>query len=100
MIPGWLAIVSMLVYLVGLFAVARYGDTSGRRFVGERARSAIYVLSLGVYCTSWTFFGSVGIASSHGIEFLSIYIGPILVFVLFNPLLLRIVRIAKAQNVR
>jgi len=99
MIPGWLAIVSTLVYLVGLFAVARYGDTSGRRFVGERARIAIYVLSLGVYCTSWTFFGSVGIASSHGIEFLAIYIGPIIVFGLLHPFLLRIVRLAKAQNI-
>ncbi len=99
MIPGWLAILSTLAYLVGLFAVARYGDTSGRRFVGERARSAIYVLSLGVYCTSWTFFGSVGIASSHGVEFLAIYIGPIIVFGLLYPLLLRIVRLAKAQNI-
>jgi Na+/proline symporter/signal transduction histidine kinase/CheY-like chemotaxis protein len=99
MIPGWLAILTTLAYLVGLFVVARYGDTSGRRFVGERARSAIYVLSLGVYCTSWTFFGSVGIASSHGVEFLAIYIGPIIVFGLLHPLLLRIVRLAKAQNI-
>src|ERR1700678_2958000 len=99
MFPAWLAILPVLAYLGGLFAVAHYGDTSGRRFVGERARSAIYVLCLGVYCTSWTFFGSVGIASSRGIEFLSIYIGPILVFVLFNPLILRVVRLAKGQNV-
>lgn len=99
MIPGWLAILTTLAYLVGLFAVARYGDTAGRRFVGERARSAIYVLSLGVYCTSWTFFGSVGSASSNGVEFLAIYIGPIVVFGLLHPFLLRIVRLAKAQNV-
>src|ERR1700684_2191613 len=99
MFPAWLAILSILAYLSGLFAVARYGDTSGRRFVGERARSAIYVLSLGVYCTSWTFFGSVGIASSQGIEFLAIYIGPIIVFSLLHPFLLRIVRLAKAQNI-
>jgi Na+/proline symporter/signal transduction histidine kinase len=99
MFPAWLAILTILAYLSGLFAVAHYGDTSGRRFVGERARSTIYVLCLGVYCTSWTFFGSVGIASSRGIEFLSIYIGPILVFALFNPLILRIVRLAKGQNV-
>lgn len=99
MIPGWLAILTTLAYLVGLFAVARFGDTSGRRFVGARARTAIYVLSLGVYCTSWTFFGSVGIASKHGLEFLAIYIGPIIVFGLFYPFLLRIVRLAKAQNI-
>src|ERR1700758_4382644 len=99
MFPAWLAFLTLLAYLSGLFAVAHYGDTSGRRFVGERARSAIYVLSLGVYCTSWTFFGSVGIASSHSVEFLAIYIGPIVVFGLLHPFLLRILRLAKAQNV-
>jgi Na+/proline symporter/signal transduction histidine kinase/CheY-like chemotaxis protein len=99
MFPAWLVILTVLSYLGGLFAVALYGDTYGKRFVGERARSAIYVLSLGIYCTSWTFFGSVGVASSRGVEFLSIYVGPILVFILCNPLILRIVRIAKAQNV-
>ncbi len=99
MIPGWLAILTTLAYLVGLFAVARFGDTSGRPFVGARARSAIYVLSLGIYCTSWTFFGSVGIASDHGVEFLAIYIGPIIVFGLLYPFLLRIIRLAKAQNI-
>jgi Na+/proline symporter/signal transduction histidine kinase/CheY-like chemotaxis protein len=99
MIAGWLAILSTVAYFVGLFAVARYGDTAGRRFVGERARSTIYVLSLAVYCTSWTFFGSVGIASSHSVEFLAIYIGPLIVFGLLHPLLLRILRLAKAQNI-
>lgn len=99
MIAGWLAVLSTLAYFIGLFAVARYGDTAGRRFVGERARSAIYVLSLAVYCTSWTFFGSVGNASSHSIEFLAIYIGPIIVFGLLCPILLRILRLAKAQNI-
>lgn len=99
MFPAWLAILTLLAYLGGLFAVAHYGDTSGRRFVGQKARSAIYVLCLGVYCTSWTFFGSVGIASSHGIEFLAIYIGPVLVFALCHPLISRIVRLAKGQNV-
>ena len=40
----------------------------------------VYALSLAVYCTSWTFFGSVGLASERGLEFLAIYIGPLLVF--------------------
>jgi Na+/proline symporter len=56
-------------------------------------------MALGVYCTSWTFFGSVGLASYRGLDFLPIYLGPILVFAFGYPLLLRIVRLAKAQNI-
>jgi Na+/proline symporter/signal transduction histidine kinase len=96
---GGIAILSALVYLCGLFAVAHYGDTSGRRFMQSRARPVIYALTLAVYCTSWTFFGSVGLASANGLDFLPIYIGPILVVGLLFPLVLRIVRIAKAQNI-
>ena len=62
-------------------------------------RLLIYPLSLAIYCTSWTFFGSVGSASRTGYEFLTIYIGPVLMIGLFSPLLVRIVRLAKAQNI-
>ena len=44
-----------------------------------RRGATIYALALGVFCTSWTFFGSVGLASRSGLDFLAIYIGPILV---------------------
>jgi Na+/proline symporter/signal transduction histidine kinase len=62
-------------------------------------RALIYPLSLAIYCTSWTFFGSVGSASRTGYEFLTIYIGPVLMVGLFSPLIVRIVRLAKAQNI-
>ena len=64
-----------------------------------RARLLIYPLSLAIYCTSWTFFGSVGLASRTGYEFLTIYIGPVLMIGLFSPLIARIVRLAKEQNI-
>ena len=64
-----------------------------------RARSTIYALALAVYCTSWTFFGSVGLASRSGLDFLTIYIGPILVIGLGHTFVARVVRIAKAQNI-
>src|SRR5918911_830881 len=71
-----------------------------RRFGREsRARLWIYPLSLAIYCTSWTFFGSVGSASRSGYEFLTIYIGPVLMIMLFTPLIARVVRLAKAQNI-
>ncbi len=56
-------------------------------------------LSLAIYCTSWTFFGSVGLASERGLEFLAIYIGPVLVFLFGFPLLSRIIRLAKAEKI-
>ena len=81
-----------------LFAVAHWGDHSGRRSWRGR-RATIYALALAVYCTSWTFFGSVGLASRSGLDFLTIYIGPVLVIGLGHPLVARVVRIAKAQNI-
>ena len=113
MLQGWVVIAVALGYIGLLFLVASYGDRT-RALVGVaggpptrqgllgregRARLMIYPLSLAIYCTSWTFFGSVGSASRTGYEFLTIYIGPVLMIGLFSPLLLRIVRLAKAQNI-
>ncbi len=97
MTATWVAIITALAYLCALFAIAHYGDTSGRRFVGERGRATVYALGLAVYCTSWTFFGSVGLASSRGLDFVPIYLGPILVMGVGYPLVERLVRVAKAQ---
>ncbi|MGE3248395.1 MAG: hybrid sensor histidine kinase/response regulator, partial [Beijerinckiaceae bacterium] len=96
---GWITILIGLAYVCTLFAVAYFGDRHGRRLMTSRFRPAIYALTLGVYCTSWTFFGSVGLASSSGLDFLPIYIGPVVMIGLFFPLFLRIVRLAKAQNI-
>lgn len=96
---GWMAILGALLYVVALFAIAYWGDARGAHFVGRRSRAAIYALSLAVYCTSWTFLGSVGLASSQGVDFLPIYLGPLLTLVLGYPLIVRIVRLAKSQNI-
>ena len=99
MLQSWMIIFVGLAYLGGLFAVATWGDRPANRRKPGSARPFIYALSLGVYCTSWTYFGSVGIASRSGFDFLPIYIGPILVFALGWPLLQRIAEIAKRQNI-
>jgi Na+/proline symporter/signal transduction histidine kinase len=96
---GWMAVLATLVYICGLFAVAHYGDTTGRRFLAGRVRPVVYALGLCVYCTSWTFFGSVGVASSSGFDFLAIYVGPLLVIGFGRPGLSRIVHLAKGQNI-
>src|SRR5690606_17553453 len=62
-------------------------------------RPYIYSFSIAVWCTSWTFFGSVGLAAATGLDFLAIYLGPILAFSLGSPLILRVAQLAKAQNI-
>ena len=99
MVAGWVALMTALIYLCALFAVAHFGENRGSRILSGAARPLIYALALGVYCTSWTFFGSVGLASWRGFDFLPIYIGPILVFALGYPLITRIVKLAKTQNI-
>jgi len=99
MLQGWIVIAFALGYIGLLFVVASYGDRT-RRFGREGGwRHFIYPLSLAIYCTSWTFFGSVGLASRTGFDFLTIYVGPILLVGLCSPLIMRIVRLAKAQNI-
>jgi Na+/proline symporter/signal transduction histidine kinase len=99
MLQGWVVIAVALGYIGLLFLVASYGDRIRRLGRDSRARLLIYPLSLAIYCTSWTFFGSVGSASRSGYEFLTIYIGPVLMIGLFAPMIARIVRLAKAQNI-
>ena len=96
--PGWFIFVTALAYLLFLFLVASYGDRRAAIYGPGKAQPFIYALSLAVYCTSWTFFGSVGLAAVRGYEFLGIYIGPILVFTLGNRFLRRMARIAKAER--
>lgn len=99
MLSGWAIIGTTLLYLLLLFAVASYGDrqTATKRSKG-RGRPLIYALSLAVYCTSWTYFGGVGLAAERGYEFLAIYIGPILMFTIGMPVIRRIVELAKAER--
>src|SRR6202165_4297720 len=99
MLEAWVVIAVALGYIGLLFVIATYGDQTGRLGREGRWRRFIYPLSLAIYCTSWTFFGSVGLASRTGFDFLPIYIGPILMIGLASPLITRIVRLAKAQNI-
>lgn len=99
MLQGWVVILIALGYIGLLFVVASYGDRLREMGRGGKLRILIYPLCLAIYCTSWTFFGSVGLASRSGFDFLTIYVGPILMVGLCYPLIMRIVRLAKAQNI-
>jgi Na+/proline symporter/signal transduction histidine kinase len=98
MIEGWQVLTLALGYVGLLFTVAWFGDRVLRSRKGGSGRPVTYALSLAVYCTSWTFFGSVGLSAASGYDFIPVYLGPILIYVFGVPLILRIVRIAKSQN--
>lgn len=88
-----------LAYLGLLFVIAHAGERHAINWSRGRLGPLIYALSLAIYCTSWTFYGSVGRAVSNGLDFALIYVGPALVIVLAWPVMVRIVALAKQQNV-
>jgi Na+/proline symporter/signal transduction histidine kinase len=98
MLHDWGVIAAAFGYIGLLFLVASHGDRLSPLQRG-RASALIYPLSLAIYCTSWTFFGSVGFASRTSVDFLAIYVGPILMVGLCTPLLRRVIKLAKAQNI-
>lgn len=98
MLQGWVAVGAAFGYIGFLFLVASYGDRARESEAGRRSR-LIYPLSLAIYCTSWTFFGSVGLATRSGFDFLAIYVGPVLVIGLASPMVMRVVRLAKSQSI-
>lgn len=99
MIRGWAVLALSLGYVGLLFALAFIGDRLAKARGRPKAKPVIYALSLAVYCTSWTFYGSVGLAAKTGYDFLPIYLGPILMFALGWPLLRRVIRISKSHNI-
>ena len=99
MLQGWFIALVSFAYLGVLFAIAWYGDRradAGRSII---ASPTIYALSLAVYCTTWTYYGSVGRAAATGIGFLPIYLGPTLMMALWWFVMLKIIRIAKANHI-
>src|SRR3954453_20580423 len=98
MLHDWSVIAAALGYIGFLFFVASYGDRLSLKPRG-RAGGLIYPLSLAIYCTSWTFFGSVGFATRTSTDFLAIYVGPILMIAFCTPLLRRVIQLAKSQNI-
>ncbi len=99
MIDGWVIVTCSLLYIGALFGIAYLGDRAGRNHPAPYGRPYVYALALGVYCTSWTFFGSVGSASQKGFDFIAVYLGPIIAFTLAFPLLRRIRLLTKSQNI-
>lgn len=99
MLTGGIIVVVSFAYVGLLFAIAAYGDRRADEGRSLIANPYIYALSLAVYCTSWTFYGSVGRAATGGMGFLAIYIGPTLMATLWWYLLMKMIRISKANRI-
>ncbi len=99
MISAELVIGVSVGYLLLLFAIAAFGDRRaalGRSVIGS---SWVYSLSLAVYCTAWTYFGSIGRAAASGIWFLPIYLGPTLAMLLAWIVVRKMIRIAQTYRI-
>lgn len=83
-----------LIFLIAWYAHHR--KETGRSIIDN---PYVYSLSIAVYCTSWTFYGSVGKAATTGLDFLMIYVGPSLTAFSWFFLLRRIVKISKENNI-
>jgi len=92
-------VIASFAYVALLFAIAYYGDRRADEGRSIIANPYIYSLSLAVYCTSWTFYGSVGRAATTGIGFLPIYLGPTLMAALWWHVMLKIIRISKQNRI-
>jgi len=85
-----------LIWIGVLFGVALWGE---RRFVGQGRRGAlVYTLALAVYCTSWTFYGTVAQAARYGWWVPPTFVGTILLFALAFPFLKRLAAVSRASN--
>lgn len=93
-----MALVIMVLYLLLLFAIARYADH--RKNLGKSivANPYVYALSLCVYVSAWTFYGSIGRAASTGLEFLPIYLGPVLAMTLGWIVIRKMIRVSKENR--
>lgn len=99
MFKGWILFLVILGYLSILFLaayIAERREKAGRSIVSN---PYVYALSLAVYCTSWTFYGSVGKAATSGLSFLTIYLGPTLMVSLWWIILRKIIIIAKENRI-
>ncbi|MEM1339993.1 MAG: ATP-binding protein [Bacteroidota bacterium] len=94
---NYLLIVIIVAYLAFLFFLAYWAEKQkGRKLVNN---PYVYVLSLAIYCTAWTYYGSVGSASHSGISFLAIYLGPVIALPLWIVVMRKIIRISKQHKI-
>ncbi len=99
MVATWVVVAASGAYLALLFTLAYAGDRRAARGRSIISTGTIYALSLCVYATSWTYYGSVGRAATTGVGFLPIYLGATVAAVLWWVVVRKIVRICKRYRI-
>lgn len=89
----------ILIYLGILFGIASWAESASKVAKKLTSSASVYVLSLAIFCTSWTFYGSVGMASQTGILTFAIYLGPTLFMLVIWPLMQRVIIIKQVYRI-
>jgi len=97
MIDKGIIILIILLYLGILFLIAYWAEKNKSSKIVNSPYN--YALSLAVYCSAWTYYGSVGVAARDGVGFLPIYLGPVIASPLWIYLLQKVIRLSKIYNV-
>ncbi|MFZ3136486.1 MAG: ATP-binding protein [Thermodesulfovibrionales bacterium] len=87
------------LYIGFLFLIALWVEKKASKGINIGNHPLIYSLSLAVYCTSWTFYGSVGKAATSGMLFLAIYLGPTLAIILWWTMIRKIIRVKNTYRI-
>ena len=94
---NYVLFIIIICYLAVLFYIAFLAEKNSKsKWVNN---PYIYTLSLAVYCSAWTYYGSIGVAANSGINFLPIYLGPVIAFPLWIVLLRKVMRISKQHKI-
>lgn len=90
-------LVILLIYLAFLFLIAHWAEKKGNNRLTNNPY--IYTLSLAVYCSAWTYYGSIGVAANSGLEYLTIYLGPVIAVPTWVIILRKIIRISRVNKI-
>jgi Na+/proline symporter/signal transduction histidine kinase len=90
-------IVILLLYLGLLFFIAQWAERKGNSKWTNNPY--VYSLSLAVYCTTWTYYGSIGVAANSGLNYIPIYLGPVIAFPAWIVILRKIIRISRVNKI-
>ncbi|WP_026709904.1 ATP-binding protein [Flavobacterium filum] len=93
---GYLLVI-LLLYLGLLFFIAQWAEGKGNSKWTNNPY--VYSLSLAVYCTTWTYYGSIGVAANSGLNFIPIYLGPVIAFPAWILILRKIIRISRVNKI-
>lgn len=90
-------LIILTIYLALLFGIAHWAEKKGNSKWTNNPY--VYTLSLAVYCSAWTYYGSIGVAATSGLSYLTIYIGPIIIIPAWIIILRKILRISKINKI-